>query len=249
MRESYCPFLDVDDTIIMGSTPMMNWCYQQALQSVGIELYDLELTAATEEKWGAAHQEQFAHILGGDEERIKVANAAYWNEFETTFVDSVHFLPGTAEALRSFNVQPALLTGNHPEILAKVFKKIGIDMDLFDPIVTSYDRYMLPDLTKPNPYMIHEAIRRRKEKDIASPSDVVMVGDSFNDMRMANAAGAKALAVLTGRMTLKSIRENQEQGDPDAVEIDAVVKDIREVPAMIEELAQKNRMLTKSQNI
>lgn len=232
MRE-LLPALDADDTIIMGSTPMYNLSYQKGLQAVGIHLDDREIRNATDPRWGTTHTHQLRHILGGDEERARIAGDVFMWHMENVFVEAIGFLPGTAEALGRLATKPALVTGIHPDILPLVLKKIDLTPDFFNPIVTSYD--VPSELIKPNPGMLYEVLRRRiiSRNETFSPNEVAVVGDSINDMLMATRAGARSIAVLTGRMTLDAATDWQAAGEP---RIDRIVNDIREVPEAIESL-------------
>jgi phosphoglycolate phosphatase-like HAD superfamily hydrolase len=153
-------------------------------------------------------------------------------------VSGVGILPGTDDALRSFSTPPALATGLHPKILAKILDRFKIDKDLFYPVITSYD--LEPCQAKPHPYMLEEVVRLSNANrtslnnngDNYTTGDVIMVGDSYNDMLMANRAGAMCIAVLTGRLSRDTAAEMQDS----SINIDYIVNDIRDVPAVIKQL-------------
>jgi phosphoglycolate phosphatase len=76
---------------------------------------------------------------------------------------------------------------------------------------------------KPDPGMIHAFARQLG----VAPSEVAMVGDTLHDLRAARAAGALAVAVLTGPATVADLAD----------EADHVLADISELMDLVEKLA------------
>lgn len=241
MRE-ILPIFDVDDTIVVGSTPMYNYCYQKGLAAVGVDLDDRGVRNATDLLWGGTHTHQFTHILNGDEEKVRIASDEYMEQLRSAYVEAVGVLPGTFEALGSLSIKPALASGIHPEILKEILKKYDVDPDFFDPVVTSYD---IPHhLTKPNPFMVYEVLQRRalSTGETFSTRDTVVIGDSINDMLMGTRAGSRTIAVLTGRMSPGTARElTQPEPGVSRLKVDCVVDSVVEVPEVITKLKRKNR--------
>jgi HAD superfamily hydrolase (TIGR01509 family) len=60
------------------------------------------------------------------------------------------------------------------------------------------------EATKPNPDLVHAALDRA---DDADPSEAVMVGDTPWDVRAADAAGVRTIAVLTGGFSRDELTE------------------------------------------
>jgi phosphoglycolate phosphatase len=76
---------------------------------------------------------------------------------------------------------------------------------------------------KPDPGMVHAFARQAG----VAPSEIAMVGDTLHDLRAARAAGAIAVAVLTGPATIVDLAD----------EADHVLADISELAAWVEKLA------------
>ena len=245
MRE-VLPGFDFDDTVVMGSTPMYNYCHQKGFESIGIHLYDSAIRDYTEARWGSTHDYHIRYILTNFpdlipdkkydlEELITRASDVYMSNLENVFAKSVRPLEGTAAELGKLTVRPILATGVHPDILPVVLKNAGIDQDFFDPIVTAYD--IPQELSKPHPYMLHKAIKLRRKKygESFELSDLVYVGDSKNDMRMAYSVGATAIAVCTGRMSRVEIESSQKSYGGI---IDYMKEDVLEVPDLINSIRE-----------
>lgn len=245
MRE-VLPGFDFDDTVVMGSTPMYNFCHQKGFASIGITLYDSAIRDFTEPNWGATHEFHIRYILTNFpelipakkydlEDLIRRVSDVYMENLENIFSRSVRPLGGTAEELGKLTVRPLLATGIHPDILPAVLKNAGLEKDFFDPVVTAYD--IPPELSKPHPHMLHRVmdLRRKKYGENFGFEDLVYVGDSVNDMRMAYAVGATAIAVCTGRMDRPDAERRLKRNGGI---IDYVRGDIREVPDLINHIRE-----------
>jgi len=243
MRE-ILPVFDFDDTVVVGSTPMYNYCHQKAFESIGITLYEGAIRDFTEARWGARHEVHIRYILTSFPELIPSKNYnledlvnqvsdVYMENLEKVFAASVRPLQGTAEELGKLTVRPALASGIHPDILPKVLKNSGIKEDFFEPVITAYD--IPPDRSKPDPYMLHKVVEYRRSLTGAKDEfrDVAVVGDSVNDMRMAYAVGATAIAVCSGRMERPDAERRMKNNGGI---IDYVRNDIREVPSLINQM-------------
>jgi phosphoglycolate phosphatase-like HAD superfamily hydrolase len=237
MRE-ILPVLDVDDTFLMGSTPTYRFCYQKGFEKVGLYYDDYQIHRKTELLWGASDIQQFRYNLN-DEKKVKIAHDEYMRYLRSVFVESVKMLPGTVEALGRLSVRPALVTGIHPEILKEILSKYDMTPAFFDPIISSYEIDLID--VKPSPFGVYKVLEKRRDRHGRRypTQDTVVVGDSINDMLMANAAGTMSIAVLTGKMTSETIVDDwmQKGGIP---KIDYVVKDITCLPEKIEEISHKS---------
>lgn len=240
------PVFDFDDTVVMGSTPMYNFCHQKGFESVGVTLYDGTIRELTESRWGATHEVHIRNILTNYpsiipakkydvEDLTKKISDVYMYNLENVFAMAVHPLVGTVEELESLREQPALASGIHPDILPVVLKHAGIRADFFYPVVTAYD--IPADKSKPDPYMLHKVLEETLQTTGKEyiPEEIAYVGDSVNDMKMAYAIGAKAIAVCTGRMERAEAEKLMKNNGGI---IDYVRQDIRDVPRLINSLGE-----------
>jgi len=243
MRE-ILPVLDVDDTIIAGSTWIHLLAYSEGLKAVGLNIAGEALLRETEPNWGGTHDTQFAYMISRNagrenlENKVQKAGKVFMQTMGEVMTKGAGIIGQETSTLELFSPRPALATGLHPDILVSVFDTHKIDIESFYPIVTAYD--LEPDQVKPDPYMLQEVLSRRNQIDKIKNAqhleyesgDIAMVGDSANDMRMANRAGAICIAVLTGRLTRDDARNMQHT----SVNIDYIVEDISYVPAVIEKI-------------
>lgn len=122
-------------------------------------------------------------------------------------------LPGIHAALDAVDalggVEQALLTGNLEENARIKLKAFDLD-HRFDFAVGAYgsDRH---DRTELVPVAL-ERFRRLRQREVA-PHEVLVIGDSPNDLACARAGGTRCLLVATGRSTFDELSEL----DPDFV--------------------------------
>jgi phosphoglycolate phosphatase len=108
----------------------------------------------------------------------------------THLLDTTQFYPGVLEVLHHFKDKKRAIATNKPfEYTEKIIDGLGV-RNHFDLILGGDSTLYL----KPHPAIIQEVLRRLG----VDGRQAVMVGDGINDIRAAQAAGAKSCAVGYG---------------------------------------------------
>lgn len=97
-------------------------------------------------------------------------------------------VPELIQNLKDNSVKVAIATGKTRLGLDRITKRMGIDR-WFDDTITSDEAK-----PKPDPLMLEKLMQRNRLKK----EEVVMVGDSVHDVRLAHAAGVDCIAVTFG---------------------------------------------------
>lgn len=141
------------------------------------------------------------------------------------FAQRARVLPGTWEALAAFAVEPGthqgLLTGNTAEIARIKTETFGLDQYV-DAALGGYgddhdDRDQLVTVA-----------RERAARELGSPipvENVILIGDTPNDVNAALDTGADVIAVASGRFSVDELRSAGAR---------KVVPSLREIPALRE---------------
>ncbi len=124
--------------------------------------------------------------------------AAYQRHLERRLAaeNTVEVIPGAmelAEALRARGAALGLVTGNYPEAAFLKFRYAGLDPAIFTVAAwgcDAPDRRGLPELAM--------RLHRARSGVALAPRQVVVIGDTPNDVDCASACGCRALAVATG---------------------------------------------------
>ena len=159
---------------------------------------------------------------GADEARVDVLLESYVDHYHRRSAASIEPLfEGALELLDRLQASPetilAVATGKGYAGAVTLLERHGI-IDRFNSIETpTHNR------GKPDPEMVHTAM----SKAGVDAAHTVMLGDTVHDMRMANAAGVKALGVAWGY---------HEAADLELAGADIVVRGFSEVDARIDEL-------------
>jgi len=103
------------------------------------------------------------------------------------------------DRLHEAGIKTAIATGKSRKGLSRIVNRMGIEA-YFDDSVTSDEAK-----PKPDPLMLHMLMERGGFK----PSDMVMVGDTEHDIRLAKAAGVDAIAVSWGAAPRLRLEEYQ----------------------------------------
>jgi phosphoglycolate phosphatase len=118
----------------------------------------------------------------------------------------VERLAGSLELVREVDAHPAatlgLLTGNYPETGRFKIERAGFDPDRFEIAAWGIDGGSRRDLPKVAMTRFHD----RRGHPVA-PSDVVIIGDTPNDVDCAKANGCRVLAVATGMYSTEELAE------------------------------------------
>jgi len=169
--------------------------------------------------------------LGADVSR----QDALFEEFRTTLAatyeaDRPTLIPGAREAvaeLRAAGVKVALQTGYSRDVaellLSIVGWKVGEDID----VLTTSDEV---PASRPAPFMI---FRGREATGVQSPAEVLVAGDTANDLGAGIAAGARyVVGVLTGAYTATQLGRYRHTHLLDSVAgIPGLLRDNGDLPA------------------
>lgn len=159
---------------------------------------------------------------GADEARVDVLLESYVDHYHRRSAASIEPLfEGALELLDRLQASPetilAVATGKGYAGAVTLLERHGI-IDRFNSIETpTHNR------GKPDPEMVHTAMNKAG----VDAAHTVMLGDTVHDMRMAKAAGVKALGVAWGY---------HEAADLELAGADIVVRSFSEVDARIDEL-------------
>lgn len=110
-------------------------------------------------------------------------------------------LPDMMNKLRENNIKVGLNTGYPKDIQQSIIDKLNME-EFIDSYVSSQD----VEYARPYPFMIYKLMEMNK---IASPSQVIKVGDTSNDiLEGLNAGCYKSIGVLTGAETREELYES-----------------------------------------
>jgi phosphoglycolate phosphatase len=132
-------------------------------------------------------------------------------------------------ALKARGLRLGLATNDSEASARRQVAALEID-DLLD-FVAGYDS---GHGGKPDPGMIHAFARQAG----VAPSEVAMVGDTLHDLRAARAAGALAVAVLTGPATIADLADEADHVLADISELLDLVKKLTSAPVSTAALAR-----------
>ena len=122
----------------------------------------------------------------------------YFYENKIKLIDDT--LPETLNKIRSQNIKVALNTGYPRDIQKTIIEKLYM-REFIDSYISSED----VEFSRPYPYMIYKLMEMHK---IESPSQVIKVGDTTNDiLEGINACCYKSIGVLSGAETREQLIE------------------------------------------
>ncbi len=189
---------DWDDVFTLGSKEGYFACYHETLVELGINLNSNEERKRILEKWGQPHQEELKELLKEYPELLDRACSVYEDKlFGNIFVDHLTLISGAIELLERLHKKYilAVATGLNPKIMREqVVPKFKIP-DVFSQIISTYE-IEDPKKHKPSPYIAEKLL---KVNNIL-PSEAVVVGDSKNDVLMAQRANIVPIVVLSGHL-------------------------------------------------
>jgi len=163
--------------------------------------------------------------------KVKMKVFSLTDEFELEAARKTNLLPGVIETLnnlRKMNLKIGLCTINGRKATEYILNTFQIK-HFFDVIVTRDDVASI----KPETDHLQETLKQLKLK----PSQCLMVGDSYVDMRMAKALGVMAIGVATGTFSIEKL-----------IEAGAVclASSVADIPTLIEELNKKEERVYSS---
>jgi len=183
-----------------------------------------------DEFWRAYVADELDDVVSspGSEHREEELHS-FWMEFLRRYREDdpgSKLLPGVRELmqdLHSKGIPLCVITSCivPPGALRKELEELGIGKYV-KTIATAYE--VVEDLERGHHFSKVEIMRLAAERLGIPGTDLVVVGDYWNDIRDGKAIGAKTVAVLTGSMR----REMLERYGPDAV-----VESVRDLPKVV----------------
>ena len=180
-------FLDFDGTIIDSSIDLAN-SINFMLESLGLKTFEIDLIRT----WiggGATKLVQKAlNEAGGEfsDEALKI----FLSHYEKNLTNNTYLYDNVKETLLELKKDYilTLITNKPYKFVSPILKYF--DLDIFE-IVLGGDSL---EYKKPHPYPLEYCMDKLNLK----PDEVVMVGDSFNDIEAAKNAGVKSILVTYG---------------------------------------------------
>ena len=170
---------DLDGTLIDSASDIQG-AFASAFGGLAVPLPPKEDLRAV---IGLRLEDCFAQFLDGDGERATEGARLFREHYKDHYLDGTRPYPGADAALRALAAQAplALCTMKKWQFARKILAAFGWD-SLFAQVLGSEEGFA----AKPDPAMLLELCRRLK----VTPAEILYVGDTENDARMAHAAGA-----------------------------------------------------------
>ena len=170
---------DLDGTLIDSETDIQG-AFASAFEGLAVPLPPEEDLRAV---IGLRLEDCFAQFLDGDGERATEGARLFREHYKDHYLDGTRPYPGADEALRALaaRVPLALCTMKKWQFARKIVAAFGWD-GLFRQVLGSEEGFA----AKPDPAMLLELCRRLE----VEPAQILYVGDTELDARMAQAAGA-----------------------------------------------------------
>ncbi len=194
--------LDFDGVIVEGSNEAYFDCYRKAVEAVGVDLEPALLRQRIFLGWGGGPPEMLQIILKEHQELVPQAVTAWKTCGENPdFWKGVSVIEGTKEAIDAMaqQVHVGIVSGTRIASIEKMLERGGITT--VSKVWSSDD--VASELKKPHPHTLKLALDHFGQ----APQDTIYVGDMVNDIKMARAAGARPVAVLTGGLDEQTARE------------------------------------------
>lgn len=205
---------DIDMTLVDSSSPHVA-AYNPILKEYGKEPIDEKFFI--ENCMGLTDIKIFRDIFklsqSEAEEAVKKYNKAYSN-----YIDLIEVYTGAPELLKflddndyKIGIITTLFEENAEASVERILEEGRIDRSVYDFFgsIRHFDNSTKP---KPNPDPVLEAIDETNERYnmIIKPDEVVVVGDSVNDMLSGKTAGTKTIGVMTrgGKEIFKNLADN-----------------------------------------
>lgn len=147
-----------------------------------------------EKYWGNELQENLKKL--GVNKKVGV----FCNNIYKDYLDEIKLFKGTKKTLKKLDSYPKAIITNTPRKCAiQILKEFKIKK-FFEVIITS-DQI---ENGKPSPDMIYKSCEKLKVK----PKDVILIGDTKNDIKAADAAGCKTIGInVEGNYKINKITE------------------------------------------
>jgi phosphoglycolate phosphatase len=190
---------DLDGTLVNSEAIILE-AQRRAFASLGMEPRPREVALSIV---GLSLPEAFT-VLAGENGPVEALCTAYREAFfalRTEGGDLEHLFPGASALIAELRRDPALClgiaTGKSQRGVRAIIDTYGWS-GVFEAVQTSDDAP-----SKPHPGMIQNAMASTR----IIAAHTVMIGDSSFDMRMAKAAGVRAVGVAWGFQPVEALRE------------------------------------------
>lgn len=213
---------DWDDVFTLGSKDGYFKCYRETLEELGVILTPEEMKKRILSKWGQPHREELKALLRENPELLEPACDIYEKKlFGKTYLDRLSLVPGANELLNRLSKTYilAVATGLNSILMKeRVIPRFGVPV-VFSSIISTYD---IEDAAnhKPSPYIAKELLKLYN----LNPDEALVVGDSENDVLMAQRADIVPVVVLTGHLNrAEAVQLKVEHIIDDVTEIEKVL--------------------------
>lgn len=173
------------DGTLADTLPLMYEATETVAASFGVRVTWADYCRLWTPDWRLLYR-----LFGLAEDQVEEAGRRWWLAYRGR--DEADLLPGVAaalERLRDASYALALVTAGHRDNVTAQVRRHGLEA-LLTVRVHGDD---LPE-TKPDPAPLLRAMR---ELGVTSAGAVTYVGDAFDDIRMARAAGVRAVGILS----------------------------------------------------
>jgi HAD superfamily hydrolase (TIGR01549 family) len=193
---------DFDGVLAQGSNEAYIDSYHRALTQVGVTLDPALERQLILDSWGLPAGEQVEILLKDHPDKISEATKYFFEaRLSPAFRAQVALFAGAEETIRTLKDKYILsiVSGADRALIESV---LGPELkQMFANIYCCSDYE--PHLQKPSPHMLNLAMAGAG----IEAAETVYIGDAPNDLRMAKAAGAEPIAILTGHLTRSSASE------------------------------------------
>lgn len=176
---------DLDGTLADSSKDLTN-ALNHALVSMGMEPANEDNMARL---IGTGLKSLFLNLADNNKEKFFKAFTLYLEHMEEHLLDNTIAFPGVVETLSTMKQKKAIVTNKFEKMATRLIEGIGL-LPHIDLVVGADTAPKM----KPDPVPILHALERFD----VSPSRAVMVGDTMDDIRSAEAAGVISCGVDYG---------------------------------------------------
>jgi HAD superfamily hydrolase (TIGR01509 family) len=183
-----CLIIDHDDTAVDGTVRVHYPAHLKAMEVLRPGVPPVDLETWFRKNCNPGIMGFLVDELGMTREELQV-ELAIWREF--TARETPQFYGGFLDALSAYKAEGGrVVVVSHSEsaVILSHYRNAGNGHGVAPDLVFGWD--MQPDLRKPNPYAVHETVRRLD----LEPREVLVVDDLRPGIEMAAAAGVDAAA-------------------------------------------------------
>ncbi len=215
---------DFDGTIVIGSNEKYIQCFWQTVQKNNKSANKAHVYKNIIDNWGKDPKFILSKILDNQNETELERNFSIYRRCTDapTFSNGIKLVPGGKKTLISLHEQGhklAIASASRKQIITDFLNQFEL-VNLFSSIISSQDDITDPEKQKPNPYILHETIKKLN----SNPKNTYYIGDAVTDIMAAKNAGVISVAVLTGHLNITTAR----QQNPDFI-----INSINDLPSVL----------------